>query len=236
MKHLWLVSILLKLCLILWDLQACACYRYNFERCRNCTTRKDVMCHIQQMPPTCFPGYDRDIWKDERKWPGAARDMRVSVDRQENGNLMVANFKWKPPYDSSVDELIGFKIQVTVQEEASMSHPVCLFANLSGTDWAQIKDVFDIDFIFNCVETTKLAKVMVYVISVPMPSREHKRIAKNIVMVPGFAWKPKIHVWTTFNNNAYQIHLWFTPLFPGAVYHKVQLHSNQLENSTNLEV
>lgn len=34
-----------------------------------------------------------------QKWPGSARDLRAQVNRKENGKLMVADFRWKPPHD-----------------------------------------------------------------------------------------------------------------------------------------
>lgn len=43
----------------------------------------------------------------------------------------------------------------------------------------------DIDFVFNCVESSDIAKVTVYVTSIPMPSKKHKRIAAELVMIPG---------------------------------------------------
>jgi hypothetical protein len=43
---------------------------------------------------------------------------------------------------ASVDELNGFQIQVNVQQEISMSHPVCFFANLSGTNWTQLTNIY----------------------------------------------------------------------------------------------
>lgn len=51
---------------------------------------------------------------------------------------------------------------------------------------------------------------------------------------PGYSWKPEIRIWTTLSHNSYQVHLWFSPLYPGAEYHKVQLHSDRHENSTDL--
>ena len=44
-------------------------------------------------------------------------------------------------FTASVDELTGFQIQVNVQQEMSISHPVCFFANLSGTDWTKLRNI-----------------------------------------------------------------------------------------------
>lgn len=59
--------------------------------------RRSLNSHFSYCPIVAYLG-------KSAKWPGSARDLRAQVNRKENGELMVADFRWKPPHDCKLPQ------------------------------------------------------------------------------------------------------------------------------------
>ncbi|XP_067685254.1 uncharacterized protein [Haliotis asinina] len=164
------------LCLIL--LLLTTGHSTDTSRCRpdtNCTVQETLPCVVRstQFCPNQVKMFSRP--PGQLSWPGKPRDFEVKAVEIQCDLAIVSGlyFRWKPPKDSSLHHMKGFKLTVApLDGRWRGSSPICRLFDLRNASWS-IHDV-DVNFTFSLYPLPNNSQYSVTLVSLPQPEVQHQ--------------------------------------------------------------
>ncbi|XP_071083021.1 uncharacterized protein [Haliotis cracherodii] len=141
----------------------------------NCTIQETLPCAVR---PTQFCRDNIGMFSrptGQLSWPGKPRDFEVKAVEIQCDLAIVSGlrFQWKPPQDSSVHHMKGFKLTVTALDGRWRgSSPICRLFDLRNASWS-IPDV-EVNFTYRLYPLPNNTQYYVSLVSLPQPEVQHQ--------------------------------------------------------------